>query len=265
MLTVTSIFMIAFSCKISAPWDFIGEHCTNVWPRWQAFAGFDIFTEVLLGLMPIMIVQSLQMSWSKKYIVLMAFSFRLLIFVPIAFRLHYLKKEIFSDDQTFVGTWTAICTQVDISYAIIAATIPCLRPFMTATVTTIAPTDGTRKGSRYVKGTREKSGSNGNNYGLQSIIPRFNRTKKAEKQVSTSTTTQEIYGTNNDHNVFVISPGDQHSVESQDSRQMIIRRDVEWAVTDEEPGTLPTRTYSQHGHDGHGSTNGDEGIVGHAI
>jgi hypothetical protein len=263
VLTVASIFMIAISCNISAPWAFIEQHCTNLWPRWQAFAAFDIFTEVLLGLMPILIVQSLQMSWSKKYIVLMAFSFRLLIFIPIAFRLHYIKQEIFSDDQTFVGTWAAICTQVDMSYAIIAATIPCLRPFMAATVTATAPTDGTQKGTRYIQGSREKSGK-GNSYGLQSIIPRFNKSKNqnTEKQSSTSTTTQEIYGTNHDHNVSVISPGDQHSVESQESRQMIIRRDVEWAVTDEEPSSNPTRTYSLHGH---GSTNGDEGVVGHAM
>ena len=263
VLTVASIFMIAISCNVSAPWAFIDEHCTNLWPRWQAFAAFDIFTEVLLGLMPILIVQSLQMSWSKKYIVLMAFSFRLLIFVPIAFRLHYIKEEIFSDNQTFVGTWAVICTQVDISYAIIAATIPCLRPFMAATVTATAPTDGTRKGTRYVKGSREKS-VKGNSYGLQSILPHFNKSKNqnTEKQVSTSTTTQEIYGTNHDHNVSVISPGDQHSVESQESRQMIIRRDVEWAVTDEEPGSNPTRTYSQQGRS---SMNGDEGVVGHAM
>ena len=183
--------------------------------------------------------------------ILMAFSLRLLIMIPIAFRLYYLRKEYFSDNPPLSGTWAAIITQVDLAYAIISATIPCLRPFIAATATATAPTDGTRKGSRYAKGSREKSSSAGNAYGLGSLVGRFKGPKTEEKQLSTST--HELYRYENDHTAAVVSPGDQHSVESQESRQMIIRRDVEWSVTDEEPG---------HGQD---SRKSDEGAVGTAI
>jgi hypothetical protein len=266
ILTVASIFMISFDCTISHPWLFISSHCTSAIPRWEAFAAFDIFTEVLLGLMPFLIVRSLQMSWAKKYIVLMAFSVRLLIFIPIAFRLYYVKKEYNSTDPTLIGTWAAIVTQVDIAYAIISATIPCLRPFMAATVTATAPTDGTRRGTRYAKGSQEKSNTAKNTYGLNSLASRFKASRaREEKQLSSST--QEIYGNNVDHTVSVISPGDQHSVESAESRQMIIRRDVEWAVTDEEGGQHASRTYSQNGPEGRRSEGrrSDEGGVGNAI
>ena len=263
ILTIASIFMISFNCTISHPWLFVSSHCTGAIPRWEAFAAFDIFTEVLLGLMPLLIVRYLQMGWTKKYIVVMAFSLRLLILVPIAFRLYYLKREYSSNNPTLIGTWAAIVTQVDVAYAIISATIPCLRPFMAATVTSTAPTDGSRKGSRYAKGSQDKpTNISKNSYGLNSLTSRFKNGKstREEKQLSAAST-QEIYGNNVDHTVSVISPGDQHSVESQESRQMIIRRDVEWAVTDEEVGN-PQRTYSQHGQDGWRS---DEGPVGNAI
>jgi hypothetical protein len=263
ILTIASIFMISFNCTISHPWLFISSHCTGAIPRWESFAAFDIFTEFLLGLMPLLIVRSLQMSWSKKYIVVMAFSLRLLIMVPIAFRLYYLKREYSSNNPTLIGTWAAIVTQVDVAFAIISATIPCLRPFMAATVTSTAPTDGTRKDSRYAKGSQDKpTNISKNAYGLHSLASRFKNGKspREEKQLSDQST-QEIYGTNVDHTVSVISPGDQHSVESQDSRQMIIRRDVEWAVTDEGVGT-PQRTYSQQGQEGRGS---DERVIGSAI
>jgi hypothetical protein len=260
VFTIASIFMISIDCNISHPWLFIESHCTGAWPRWEAFAAFDIFTEVLLGLMPFAIIRSLQMSWSKKYMILMAFSLRLLIMIPIAFRLCYLKKEYFSDNPTLSGTWAAIVTQVDLAYAIISATIPCLRPFIAATATATAPTDGTLKDSKYAKGSREKSSSAGNAYGLSSLAGRFKGPKSEEKQLSTST--HELYRYKNDHTAAVVSPGDQHSVESQESRQMIIRRDVEWSVTDEEPGLGPMRTYPRHGQD---SRKGDDGVVGNAI
>lgn len=268
ILTIASVFMISFDCTTSHPWLFISSHCTSAIPRWDAFAAFDIFTEVLLSLMPLFIVSSLQMSWGKKYVVLMAFSLRLLIIVPIAFRLYYIKKEYNSNDPTLIGSWAVIVTQVDVAYAIISATIPCLRPYMAATATATAPTDGTRLGTRYAKGSQEKSGGNAkNSYGLTSLAGRFKGVKSGREEKQLSTSTQEIYGNNNDHTVSVISPGDQHSVESAESRQMIIRRDVEWAVTDEEiPQVL--RTYSQNGHDTRRSEGrrSDEGVaMGSAI
>lgn len=259
VFTIASIFMISIDCNISHPWLFIESHCTGAWLRWEIFAAFDIFTEVLLGLMPFAIIRSLQMSWSKKYMILMAFSLRLLIMIPVAFRLYYLKKEYFSDNPTLSGTWAVIVTQVDLAYAIISATIPCLRPFIAATVTATAPTDGTRKGSRYAQGSREKSSSAGNAYGLSSLAGRLKSQKTEEKQLSTST--HELYRYNKDHTAAVISTGDQQSLESQESRQMIIRRDVEWTVTDEEPGHGPQRTYSRHGQD----RRSDEGGLGNPI
>ncbi len=48
----------------------------------------------------------------------------------ITARLHYLSREFSSLNSTLDGVFAAICTQIEMSFIIIAAIIPCLRPFM---------------------------------------------------------------------------------------------------------------------------------------
>ena len=52
--------------------------------------------------------------------------------IPAAMRLQLLGLELSGNDPTFDGVLVCVCTQIQISYAIIATTTPCLRPFMSA-------------------------------------------------------------------------------------------------------------------------------------
>jgi uncharacterized membrane protein len=91
---VVSIFIVAFKCDNSHPWLFIGEKCTtlvcHLFPRndiyelkplklvrWDVVGAFDIVTELALFLSSILLVKGLQLSFSKKCVVIMAFAFRL--------------------------------------------------------------------------------------------------------------------------------------------------------------------------------------------
>ena len=47
-------------------------------------------------------------------------------------RLELLGRELSGNNPTFDGVLVCVCTQIQISYAIIATTTPCLRPFMSA-------------------------------------------------------------------------------------------------------------------------------------
>ncbi len=68
-------------------------------------------------------------------------------------RLSYLGSFVGSADPSLDGTIAAVCTQVELSYAIVATTMPCLKPFMAALNTSYGGTAavhtpaGTTKGS----------------------------------------------------------------------------------------------------------------------
>ena len=92
---VISVFIVALRCDPSQPWIFINAQCANLvrsiasssrkiyilthvqFVRWQVVAAFDIITEVLLFSTSIYMVKSLQLSLSKKFVVILAFGLRL--------------------------------------------------------------------------------------------------------------------------------------------------------------------------------------------
>ena len=90
-----------------------------------------------------------------------SFALRLPVIVPIIVRLHYLDDAFNSPNYTLLVTWAVVCKEVQICYAIIAATIPCLKPFMSAMATNYgAPAEGARtKTGTYGKNTYKKSGN----------------------------------------------------------------------------------------------------------
>ncbi|MCJ1396697.1 hypothetical protein MMC18_009589 [Xylographa bjoerkii] len=132
---VVSIFMIAMRCQLSTPWTDYDGQCTNLFLRWQIISAIDIITEIALFAVAIYIVQGLQMPLLRKATVVLAFSFRLPLIIPIAFRLHYINPSIWLANPPLDLSTTVLLTQVEMNYGIIATTIPCLRPFMRATTT----------------------------------------------------------------------------------------------------------------------------------
>jgi hypothetical protein len=153
------------------------------------------------------------------------------VIIPTAFRLYYLSDEFSSSDPTLDGVFASICTQIEISYAIIAATTPCLRPFMTALSTNYGAPAKT-KGSPSVMGT----GRSDNEYSLNSLskMSRLGRPEEKGKQVSQPAMRWD----QSEHHASVMS-GDQHSMESHESKQMIISKNTEWAVEFEGPNRKP--------------------------
>jgi len=108
------------------------------------------------------------------------------LIAPIAARLHYLLPALTSSDATLHLNTVVINTQVELLWAIVAATIPCLRPFMTATHTTwgggIVDTD---YGSAYYQRshrTRSKTAYNGGK--PTSSTPKRKRSNHANAETS---------------------------------------------------------------------------------
>ncbi|MCJ1401744.1 hypothetical protein MMC11_004961 [Xylographa trunciseda] len=150
---VVSVFMIALRCQLTTPWMDYDRQCTNLvgrsktlvtlssrltytqFLRWQIIGAIDIITEIALFSVAIYMVQGLQMPLLRKASVVLAFSFRLLIIIPIAFRLHYINPAIWLANPPLDLSIASLLTQVELNYGIVAASIPCLRPLMKATAT----------------------------------------------------------------------------------------------------------------------------------
>jgi len=150
---------------------------------------------------------------------------KLRVIIPTAFRLYYLGEEFSSSDPTLDGVLASVCTQIEMSYAIIAATIPCLRPFMTALSTNYGAPAKT-KGSPSAAGTARS----GNDYSLASLS-KTSRLGHEDKGKSASV--PKTRWDQSEHHASVMS-GDHHSLESHESKQMIISKNTEWAVEYEE-------------------------------
>jgi hypothetical protein len=151
------------------------------------------------------------------------------VIAPAILRLVYLNQEFTSSDPTLHGVYASVCTQTQISYAIIGATIPCLRPFMAALATNYgAPAQirtspsGTKK-SKYA-----------NQYNLSSLSKSSRSANLDKPKISAPTKPWD----RSNHHVSVAS-GDQHSMESHESKQMIISKNVEWQVDFERQGQRP--------------------------
>ena len=213
-------------------------------------AAFDIPTELLLFATAVYLLHALQMPLFKKSAIVFAFALRLPVIAPAAFRLHYLSEALNSSNFTLDITSEAVCKQVEISYAIIAATLPCLRPFMVATATNYgAPAEGHKTktgtyGKAYARsGSSNKSSRRNRNqsaagFSLTNLTRKLGSGLHSEKNNTSMVNGDDSAHTcgidsHGKHTATVVAshmPRDTRSIESSESKQMIIRKDVEYAV-----------------------------------
>lgn len=178
-------------------------------------------TEFLFALLAVLLVWPLQMKISKKFTVVVAFGQRLILFIPIFLRLQGLDRTFKSHDPTLSISTTAIWKQVEITYAIVSASIPCLRPFMAALTTHYgAATECTSSLLDHYGGSGGKRRQIPETFILRDMNPkshiRDNRSqcRNAETNIHSSTNAQE----------------DSVSLCSNDSKQMIIQKKTEIVV-----------------------------------
>ena len=182
------------------------------------------------------------MSWLKKSTVLIAFGLRMAIIVPIAFRLHNLSRQYNSRDPTYDGLLASVWTQVQLAYAVLAATIPCYGSWVSATSTQVPIQPKKTRYHKYGSGngsrSHEKTPNNDpNNISMNSIFGRKKDRKNTSKVDSRAQpSSKDIFAwPMRDNTSCIATPGDEHSTKSNESRQGIIRKDVDWTVSYEDP------------------------------
>src|SRR5205823_4802840 len=110
------------------------------------------------------LVWSLQMSASLKVVVVGAFTMRLLIIIPVTFKLILMRKDLPSLNATFTSTGMVIATQVAMHYTVMAATFPCMRAFLQAFNSGLGATTGMTTVGKY-ESDAYAQGSNGSRFG----------------------------------------------------------------------------------------------------
>ena len=156
--------------------------------RWIAVSVIDIVTEVALASIAIRIIWSLQIRPSKKLGVAFAFLQRLAIIAPIAARLHYLSIVYKSDDPTLHAAYSTICKQTQVAFAMVAASVPCLRPFLTATATHYgAPAEGAKSSHGQYANTAGSSKMHPDHGVGAFSLKKLNLGKKGESSQSSKT------------------------------------------------------------------------------
>ncbi|EFQ97430.1 hypothetical protein MGYG_00471 [Nannizzia gypsea CBS 118893] len=142
VISITSVFLICMRCNLSRPWDLFSPGCPQIvrtfppcverlaYSRWYTIETLGIIVELYAAWVPVYLVWSLQMHLRSKIIVLFAFSFRLPVLVAAGARLYYLRQQQMQEDLLFYGAAASVCLEVELHYGLMAATIPCLKPFV---------------------------------------------------------------------------------------------------------------------------------------
>lgn len=213
-------------------------------PRWQAITAFDVITEMLLFGLSLYILRGVKMKFTNTLIVVFAFALRLpsvirsavhvivklltgfpSIIIPAIFRLHWLKIQYSSLDQSLDGVLASVFTQIQLSFAIFATTTPILRTFMEALNTHY----GGPNGFRIPKYNSNQSGKiPAVSISIGSPTKSRNRTEQepASKWAVPQTRWDDI-----GYNVQVTaSDKESRSLKTKDGRQESISKNTSWAV-----------------------------------
>ena len=153
--------------------------------------------------------------------------------VPTILHVLYLRPETIAADPSFAMAFAVVCVQIEMDYGAMAATIPCLGPFLKA-CRTHAQVDGRQRPGR--------------SFGLNTLgDPMSKASSKGSKALHSGLTSgargnnrrtldQQIFRPDYVEAVSTVTPdnrnekSDQQSIESHDSRRMIIKKKTEYRV-----------------------------------
>ncbi|KAM5482516.1 hypothetical protein MaudMau93_006690, partial [Microsporum audouinii] len=189
--------------------------------RWQVITAFDVMTELLIFGMLVYLIWGLQMVMSRKVIIVSAFACRLPVVGFSIFRLTTIHGVVDLRDPTLSMVPYVIWTEILLHYSIMAATIPCLKPFFIAFNTGWGQGSHKRT-SRYPPYNSRTSSKTGPNFSNK--LGKIMGSPQSDFRNDTSGTRSISQALNR---------GGAPSVESHESQQMIIRETRGWTVEHE--------------------------------
>ena len=131
VFSIASIFSIALRGDFLQPWSYRDGDVQSMLARWVATGALSIVTDLIITAFSAYLVWSLQMDSKPKWIVITAFALRLFVAPVTIVRLISL-SGVQEGDLSFTYTLPETLTQLEMYCNLVAATLPCLRIFLTA-------------------------------------------------------------------------------------------------------------------------------------
>ncbi|RMZ91502.1 hypothetical protein DV736_g1275, partial [Chaetothyriales sp. CBS 134916] len=267
---ISSIFAIAFQCDYSHPWTMVDEKCPGIRTRWNVICALDIATEIGIFGLVIHLVYPLQMVLARKFTVAYIFSFRLLAIIFISFRLHTLStSHRYFTTNPFLHLARYICwTQGQQAYVLITATVPAFRNLLKSLHTGFGGMSAVERSYGYGSQNNNSSvnaSKNRHASGMDFKMTRLTRCSINDSKNRDQDTKTIFTNKNNATSVSVENPPDSDklwsqmpkaseriraetgepngnatettSIGSNESRKMMIRKDVDWSVRTEPRNT----------------------------
>ncbi|KAI2462938.1 hypothetical protein F4781DRAFT_418334 [Annulohypoxylon bovei var. microspora] len=128
---VSGIFSSLFQCSLPTPWDYLnGAHCIDRRAWWTYIGALNIITEVGIIALYLLIIWDLQISHSRKAIVLSIFLTRVFVIAAAIAQL-VISWNAYPDPNVTQSMWLPILlNQVVLCVSIVTACLPYLKPFM---------------------------------------------------------------------------------------------------------------------------------------
>ncbi|GFN13965.1 hypothetical protein AtubIFM56815_002774 [Aspergillus tubingensis] len=126
---LASLLAVGLQCEPSQPWNL--TQCHSFVTGWRAMTAFDVITEALLVGLSIRLVWGVQMRRTQKAGVIGAFGTRILIIALIIVRQCYLNRVGLNNMLLGISN-VVVATEVLLHSSLMAATVPCLKPFVIA-------------------------------------------------------------------------------------------------------------------------------------
>ncbi|KAI9801612.1 MAG: hypothetical protein M1825_003291 [Sarcosagium campestre] len=233
---VAGTFAIATRCEIRQPWIMLGTQCEDLGTRWIALGTIGIAIETVLILLPVYLVWNLQMARSSKAVVVGAFAFRLPVIAAGVLRIIFLTRALNSSDYTFESVDFSVVTMIELHYSLMAATIPCMKPFIKAFNTGFLGTTA-RQTEIGGYGSNSEYGPRDTSYALQSISSEYGYVKQSRS----SSGKVPVLRPDGGDNATSVEHDPHHpsgSMTSDGSEKMIIRQTVGWNVRYDQESTL---------------------------
>ncbi|ETN43603.1 uncharacterized protein HMPREF1541_02762 [Cyphellophora europaea CBS 101466] len=255
---VGSIFALALQCDLARPWIVVGAQCPGAFLRWQVICGLDLATEIAIIGLVVYLVYGLQSPWTSKAMVVYIFSFRLVLLIFIAFRIHTFDATGYTTDPFLSNAPFIAWTQGELSASLITATVPTFRNFLKSLNTGfggIGATSSDGYGSGYGRSRIHGGKTAGSSYQL-SKLRSVNRSVPVDEP---SEENEPGYLPQQVQRPFGVDPltgrsggsaatahwsagtsgsdaganNETASIGSDESRRMIIRKELNWSVKTE--------------------------------
>ncbi|KAH8672586.1 hypothetical protein BGZ60DRAFT_429912 [Tricladium varicosporioides] len=128
--SVIALVVIAFQCNLPKVWLILGDKCINRTVFWTIFLILEIFLNLLLILIPLIIMWRLRVSRMQKVALGCCFGFRIVVVAALIVQVVFLGQAFAATDFIFHSWKATLLSEIVLCLSYVAPCVPYLRPFL---------------------------------------------------------------------------------------------------------------------------------------